>query len=387
MSALSYELFIKKLARHFIERGDTISLDCLKFSLARPVYMEESYTDNPDNLSPKSEDACADNMDSLSCQKENFFKRLEDAKKVILYGAGYGGYNLYIQLRQRGVTVPAFIDTYKNGEFLSTPIISIEEYKRNFGSVPIVISSPNHTEEIEMILKKNGLDNYTNFELQYSSDTFLYTQSPEAIRLYKESGSPQYFSLTELPHVEDEVFVDCGAYTGDSTRDFIMWSKAGSHIQNTQEIIPYKSIFAFEPDPWCYEVCCEDFKKLKGSKVFKAGVSDKTGTLNFQATSDGASKITDKGDIEIKTVALDEALEGEKVTFIKMDIEGAELSALKGAEKIIRQRKPKLAICVYHKYEDIWEIAEYIWSLNPDYKMYLRHYSNSWIETVLYAIP
>ena len=78
----------------------------------------------------------------------------------------------------------------------------------------------------------------------------------------------------------------------------------------------------------------------------------------------------------------------ERVTFIKMDIEGAELESLKGAGRIIiREQKPKLAICVYHKKEDIFDIPEYILSLNPKYKLYLRHYTLGEWDTVLYAIP
>ena len=76
----------------------------------------------------------------------------------------------------------------------------------------------------------------------------------------------------------------------------------------------------------------------------------------------------------------------ERVTFIKMDIEGAELEALKGARNIITKYRPKLAICLYHKPEDIITIPKYIKSLLPEYKLYVRHYSNNTGEFVLYAV-
>ncbi len=68
-----------------------------------------------------------------------------------------------------------------------------------------------------------------------------------------------------------------------------------------------------------------------------------------------------------------------------MDVEGAELKSLIGAKNTIIKNKPRLAICVYHKPEDICEIPEYILSLVPEYKFYLRHYSSINWETVLYA--
>ena len=84
---------------------------------------------------------------------------------------------------------------------------------------------------------------------------------------------------------------------------------------------------------------------------------------------------------------IDEAIaEGDKVTFIKMDVEGAELESLKGAEKTIRRDKPKLAICIYHKPEDMWTIPLYIKELVPEYKLYIRHHSSGVCETVLYAV-
>lgn len=85
-------------------------------------------------------------------------------------------------------------------------------------------------------------------------------------------------------------------------------------------------------------------------------------------------------------LTVDDALCGIDVTYIKMDIEGAELNALIGAENTIIKCKPKLAICVYHKTSDFWKIPQYIKSLNSEYKLYLRHHSNKncW-GTVLYA--
>ena len=112
--------------------------------------------------------------------------------------------------------------------------------------------------------------------------------------------------------------------------------------------------------------------------------------MSFSDTADVASHICDDGLQRISVEALDQELlvkRNEKVTFIKMDIEGAELETLKGARRIITEQKPKLAVCVYHKPEDIFTIPEYLRTLNPDYKFYLRHYTFAAWDTVLYAIP
>ena len=99
------------------------------------------------------------------------------------------------------------------------------------------------------------------------------------------------------------------------------------------------------------------------------------------------SLISDKGDFTVDVETIDNVVDSKRVTFIKMDIEGSELSALRGAETTISKSKPKLAICVYHKPEDLISIPQYINSIVPEYKFFLRHHQFISWETVLYAIP
>ena len=96
---------------------------------------------------------------------------------------------------------------------------------------------------------------------------------------------------------------------------------------------------------------------------------------------------TTTGTVTIETAAIDEIVKDDKVTFLKLDVEGAEMKALQGAKNTILKNKPRLAVCIYHKPEDIIEIPAYLLSLNPDYHFYIRHYKLSYNETVLYAIP
>ena len=83
---------------------------------------------------------------------------------------------------------------------------------------------------------------------------------------------------------------------------------------------------------------------------------------------------------------MDDCLEGKRVTYIKMDIEGEEYEALEGAKKVITEQKPKLAVCIYHKAFDIFKLPRLILEMNPEYLFYLRHYSFEGGETVLYAV-
>ncbi len=95
---------------------------------------------------------------------------------------------------------------------------------------------------------------------------------------------------------------------------------------------------------------------------------------------------TGSGTQKAQVVRLDDELADERISLVKMDIEGYEAAAIKGCEKLIKQYKPALAICVYHQMSDIWEIPLLIKSIVPEYKLYLRHHSKTQVETVLYAI-
>ncbi|MDR1616248.1 MAG: FkbM family methyltransferase, partial [Syntrophomonadaceae bacterium] len=195
------------------------------------------------------------------------------------------------------------------------------------------------------------------------------------------SGAFPYFSLPELivAGEKEDVFVDLGVYNGFSSRCFIEWCNKNGKTP--------KKIFGFEPDEHNYNLSKSVFDRIDvTNKLFKYGAGEERAVLKFNSKSDSSSAFSDMGDVEVEVRPLDEVLEGEDITFIKMDIEGSELAALKGAKNIIKSRKPKLAICVYHKLDDIYVIPAYIWSLVPEYDLYLRHHSNSLLETVLYAV-
>lgn len=128
---------------------------------------------------------------------------------------------------------------------------------------------------------------------------------------------------------------------------------------------------------------------MPNTTLINAGVYDHDGTVRFAVSSSTGSKISEDGDgiVDVRVQTID-SLALEKVTFIKMDIEGAELNALKGAEKTLLRDKPKLAICIYHSNEDMLGVAEYLHRLLPEYKFHVRHHNCCpyETETVLYAL-
>ncbi len=186
--------------------------------------------------------------------------------------------------------------------------------------------------------------------------------------------APQYFE-DFIPLGEGEVFLDCGAYNGDSALSFIEALKR-------RGITSYDKIISFEPDPYNYEAMVK--RGLEKHQCINKATSDHVDIMRFSIK--GTSSVFDEhGDITVDINSIDNLIH-EKVTYLKMDIEGAELESLRGAERTIRKYRPKLAICIYHKKEDLWQIQQYIESLDLGYQFYIRAYERSTIELVLYAL-
>jgi hypothetical protein len=114
----------------------------------------------------------------------------------------------------------------------------------------------------------------------------------------------------------------------------------------------------------------------KRSEIFNAAVYDECGTETFYSLKGPGSFMADIGNESVNTITIDKALEGRKATYIKMNIEGSEIKALKGAENTIKNFRPLIAAAGYHKTRDLWEVPMIIKSFNPDYRFNLRSYMN-----------
>jgi FkbM family methyltransferase len=194
----------------------------------------------------------------------------------------------------------------------------------------------------------------------------------------------QYF-FRKLKLGSEEVFIDGGAFVGDTIDLYLKHRKK------------CKQIIAFEPDSKNFNILKEKHGNNPSITLIDAGLYNEDGIISFSSANSGfvscgcemyndASKITNNDEGEKIQVRSIDGLGLERVTFIKMDIEGAELNALKGAKETILRDKPKLAICLYHSDEDMLSIPEYIHNLVPQYRLYVRHYTYQLAETILYAV-
>jgi len=226
----------------------------------------------------------------------------------------------------------------------------------------------------------------------------------EAFSLLSDSYSQEVFSavlsryMTGLPHpvpslpfdnqyvasdlpeaISINTYICCGAYDGDSIRKL---------VRNYPSI---SSIYAFEPDPSNYKRLCqyiatETTLSLCQTHCIPSGIFSETRMERFSASKGLSTSIDSNGDTYLPLVALDDYFHNIVPSYITMDVEGAELAALKGATKLISSSQPCLAISVYHYPEHLWSVLMFLKEQVADYRFYLRNYSGHTYESVLYAI-
>jgi FkbM family methyltransferase len=188
----------------------------------------------------------------------------------------------------------------------------------------------------------------------------------------------QYFPPDIVTLQDAEHFVDAGAYDGDTIAQFAERT-GGRHA----------SIVAFEPDATNFRKLQERVARLhlQNCDLRNTGTSDSTGELRFRGGDAFLSKLDAEGDVLMPVEAIDDVVGDRPVSFIKMDVEGAELASLVGARRTIERHRPRLAICLYHKLEDLITIPAWIRNVLPDSRLSLRVHTRHSQELVLYAVP
>lgn len=345
---------------------------------------------------------------------------------VVIYGAARMGMKFRTNLAKNGINIAAFADSNsalwgKNIDGVT--VISPEELRRRYPDNPILVASLLYETEIYEMLSGMGFLfvyplcylNYTHpdifvspeyyqkfdslFIAENQSEIFTvngYWEDEESRMVFYNiikfrltfdksllksirSKQEQYFEPDIMPFGCEEVFLDCGAYVGDTVEQFhkVVSGK-------------FNKVYSFEPDPSNFLKLCDRIKCIDSSRIFPVnmGVYRKSGKEGFSVSGHLDTKIGEGEDaVSLPVVSIDDFLKNkEDATFIKMDIEGVETDALLGAKNTIQKNKPKLAIAVYHNACDLWKTPLLIKNLKKDYRFYLRHYTNEIIDTVCYAV-
>jgi FkbM family methyltransferase len=181
----------------------------------------------------------------------------------------------------------------------------------------------------------------------------------------------------------DEVFVDCGAFDGDSVLNYADASQGR-----------YRCIIAAEPDPLSFQKLTARVGRFERIVLINAAVGAERGSMSFVATgtpashgaSAGAEGLSIQGKaVDVDVVRLDDL--NPRPTYVKMDIEGFEREALAGARDLLSAGCAAFAITLYHRMSDLWQIPLSIHAIAPGLRLFLRHYAEDWAEMICYAIP
>jgi FkbM family methyltransferase len=237
--------------------------------------------------------------------------------------------------------------------------------------------------EFRLDYSENALE-YLNFEASLKDQISISTWSQiKHIRLFGDFLNLDEFPVSHGKHYfpdffefneTGEVFYDIGCYDGETTLDFI------------EECGTFQKVYAFEPNPNNHELLRERFSEYRNIEIVRKGVSDSNNVSGFSSTKGSASHFDSDSKLKIELVTIDSLLI-DPPTFIKMDIEGMERFALEGGRETISKYRPKLAISVYHLFDDVRVIFGLLTDLLPNSRFFLRHYSDGIHETVLFCIP
>ncbi|MDR3038047.1 MAG: FkbM family methyltransferase, partial [Candidatus Adiutrix sp.] len=190
---------------------------------------------------------------------------------------------------------------------------------------------------------------------------------------------PVYFSNEFLNWSARESVIDCGAYIGNTLEAFL-------RLVGGQ----YDHYWAIEPDPANFKLLADLVagRGLKNITLLNKAVFSRTALLSFAGGLGQGSRLDESGAARVEAEAIDNLVDRDQaISFIKMDLEGGELEALKGGAATIRKYRPKLAVCAYHRADDLLVLPAYIKELVPEYRLFLRLHGYGPVDAVLYAVP
>ena len=372
------------------------------------------------------ENALEEKINKLLIEYDNniFENRISDLKNkdIFIYGCGNAGISTYGILKKNDIKIKGFID--RKAEYGMTydaeKIYKLEEvYNYNNKKKSLIIISflcdEKELKKISDDLKNNQFFNICYFHDIYNlfvvnhisleNPNYCRENKAEIIKAYnelqdlkskkvymgflkgmlcldanlfviQEQNEKQYFPQNIKLKQGYSRFVDCGAFNGDTAREL---KKENGEVE---------SIVCFEPDINNFTALCSNVQSDRVAKeqiLIPCGTHNKNEIIKFLSGFNGCSEISVDGNVCIQGCKIDDIIPDFKPTFIKMDIEGSEYNSLCGAERIISGNLPDLAICVYHRLEDLWRIILLVKQYSSKYNFYMRSHGVHGMETVLYA--
>lgn len=355
---------------------------------------------------------------------------LEEVRKfenILLFGAGKSGDYFLKVLLENNINPTCYCDNFKDKqgkERNGLPIYSFETAIAKYPKAAICITSVFSQVIYQQIINYNNklkkqvfnvmntmnweTDSFTTISrekewIQKHENQFIETlnlleddkskKTLEGILNFRISRDVKYLMnivSTKCAYFDEDLFpiesrykyrnfVDGGSFTGDTLQQYIFFMGE----------FKYESVYCFEPDEMAVNILKDNIKtnQFKNVIVRKTALWSVVNTINFYESGAGGSSVYNNQGKKLEIMAEDlDNLNIEKIDFIKLDIEGAEYNALLGMRKTILKNKPVLAICVYHKQDDLIKIPQLIKSFDSEYKLYLRQYLYTPFDTILYAI-
>jgi len=347
---------------------------------------------------------------------------LPEGKPAWIFGTGLFGRDLCSALQKVGHRVSGFVETKPIAtEVMDLPVLGWRQWALTHAADPLCIGVFNRSmpmDQLEVLARQNGAENiFFPWDLYPSLKTQMgwrfWLSEPERILnqtevfadamncmedavsqrcmldiaafrlgLNNSYGSfqhteNQYFNPLTLSDFQGKAlrYVDGGAYNGDTYLELC-------------GMVEVKDAYLFEPDANNFAQLKTHITRPQGQvQCLPLGLADSYRILSFNAGGGEGASISETGTSHIAVVALDDVLAGHHVDFIKLDVEGAELQALRGACKLIQRSRPVIALSLYHCPQDLWELPLAIADMCKDYRFHVRqHYFNSF-DSVLYAVP
>lgn len=353
------------------------------------------------------------NIISILKNEQSVWQALKNSKKpIVLYGMGDGADKVLSAFEKYGITVSGVMasDDFVRGQSFHGFTVKKESVlAQEFGDFTVALCFASQLTEVMEHIKevanrhttlvpsvpvfgnvlfdddfiernKNEIEAVYNLladdlsrKVYKNVLLFYYTGKIELLDEITTDKKEAFNKILKLG--SNETYVDLGAYNGDTIDEFLNYSDND-----------YRKIIAFEPNEKNFKKLQAHCADMKNIDLWQLGAYNKNTVLEFNNKSGRNSAICDSG-TKTQVAAVDTILCGIAASYIKADVEGADFETLEGMKNTLKNFKPKLNFSAYHRFEDIFRLPLYINSLNPEYKIYLRHhpYIPAW-DTNLYCV-